>query len=387
MTSSGRKPPVWVFAGGGTGGHLTPGLAVAAELRRRDPACRIVFVGTRRPVEDQLLTSGTLERIVTPFRPPRDLLRHPVSWVTGAWKASREANRFLAREPVSAVIGLGGYACVPHVRAAVRRGIPVALLEQNVLPGRAVTWLARSAQVVCTAFEETRARLPRGAGVVLTGNPVRQEITVLDRAQENVGPFTLLVLGGSLGATPINAALRTILESRRWAGRPWRIVHQTGPADVARVEWSYLAGGAKLVTGPSSLTAEDATFSARVEPFFTDMPALYRSATLVLSRAGATTLAELACAGLPSILIPYPQATANHQTHNAEAFVRAGAARIIQQDTNPARTGEHVASLVEELASRSDLLTAMSTAARTLARPDAAERVADCLESIARTWR
>jgi UDP-N-acetylglucosamine--N-acetylmuramyl-(pentapeptide) pyrophosphoryl-undecaprenol N-acetylglucosamine transferase len=380
-----HAPPTWLFAGGGTGGHLTPGLAVAAALRRRNPACRILFVGTDRHVEGRLLAGTGYERISTPFRPPGDLARAPWRWLTTAWRAMREADRFFAAEGVSGVIGLGGYSCYPHVRSAARRGVPTLLLEQNAPPGRAVRWLARQVDLVCASFNETATLLPRGARCDVVGNPVRPEIAALasEPLPENLPaaePFTLLVLGGSLGATPLNDAIRAILESGRWSNRPLRVIHQTGPTDVARVEWAYKRAGARLEI---SSTESVAGLAARVEPFFTDMPGLYRAADLVVSRAGATTLAELACAGLPAILVPYPQAAANHQSANANVWERHGAAVTVPQHDDPRQTGDRIASVVEELWRSPARLAALSHAARGLARPDAAERVADRLLELA----
>jgi UDP-N-acetylglucosamine--N-acetylmuramyl-(pentapeptide) pyrophosphoryl-undecaprenol N-acetylglucosamine transferase len=369
-----EEPRVWLFAGGGTGGHLTPGLAVAAALRRRDPGCRILFAGTDRHVEGRLLEGTGYERVTTPFRPPGELLRAPWRWLSSGWRALREAERFFDEQRVTGVIGLGGYSCYPHMRGAVRRGIPTLLLEQNAIPGRAVHWLAKRVDRVCVSFDETPGLLPRGTRCVVTGNPVRPEIAAMANEPRTSGPFTLLILGGSLGATPLNHAIRTILESGHWSNRPWRIIHQTGPADVARVEWSYRKGGARLdhPTPCSGLTA-------RVEPFFGDMPGLYREATLVISRAGATTLAELACVCLPSILVPYPHAAANHQAANANTFEQNGASLVVPQETDPARTGETLARVIDELSQAPERLSAMTRAARTLSRPDAAERVAGIL--------
>ncbi len=384
-----RGSPTWLFAGGGTGGHLTPGLAVAAALRRRDPACRILFAGTDRHVEGRLLAGTGYERVSTPFRPLGDLVRAPWRWLTTAWRAMREADRFFVSEHVSGVIGLGGYSCYPHVRSAVRHGVPTLLLEQNVPPGRAVHWLARRVDLVCVSFEETSARLPHGTRYDVVGNPVRPEIATM--ASEPLadklgagGPFTLLILGGSLGATPLNDAIRTILESGRWSNQSLRVIHQTGPTDVARVEWSYKRAGARLDI-PS--TEHSAGLAARVEPFFSDMPGLYRAADLVVSRAGATTLAELACAGLPAILIPYPQAAANHQSINAHVWEGHGAAVTVPQQEDARLTGDRIAATVEELRRTPARLAALSRAARALARPDAAEQVADRLQELATRQR
>jgi UDP-N-acetylglucosamine--N-acetylmuramyl-(pentapeptide) pyrophosphoryl-undecaprenol N-acetylglucosamine transferase len=362
-------PTCYLFAGGGTGGHLTPGLAVAAELRQRDSDCRIVFAGTDRPLELRLIASAGYERIGLPVESTQMLLRNPFRFATRNFRAYRLAQRLLDLDRADGVIGLGGFASMPTVLAATRRNIPTILLEQNAIPGRATRFLSRHASTVCTAFQATENVLKSGARVEVTGNPVRAEIAELSHrsCQSDTGAQrTLLVLGGSQGAESLNGAVMRMLERHPLPLAGWQIVHQTGAAQHLEMERRYRA----------------AHLTAVVAPFFDDMPARYASATLVVSRAGATTLAELACAACPAILLPYPHAVDNHQLANARLVESAGAAIVILHDSNPEATRDHLADAVAALAADAPRRAAMQQQMRQLARPDAARNVVDILQSL-----
>ena len=358
----------FIFAGGGTGGHLFPGVAVALELKRREPNARLLFVGSERELEQTILARHGLEHRSLPVESLRELSRHPWRFATRNWTAWRAARQMMREERPSVVIGLGGYASAPLVWQASRARCPVVLLEQNVIPGRATRWFSRSANLVCTSFAETRERLPRGVKVEVTGNPVRREIAELTSHQATTAPRELLVLGGSQGADSLNEAVVATLRLLAEARSGWRVVHQTGARQVEAMRHAYA----------------ELSIDAVVEPFFDDMLARYRAASLVVSRAGATTLAELACCGLPMILVPYPHAADDHQRANAFAFVERGAAIVVEHRANVDAT---VAALVDPLKA---LLTdeprrsAMSVAARDGTHPDAASVVVDRLIEMAR---
>lgn len=372
MTAS----PTYVFAGGGTGGHLFPGLAVAEELLSRDGTAEIQFIGCGRGLERAIISAYGYGYWPLSVEPSTGLRRRPLRFVRRNWRAYRAARRWLAARRPEAVIGLGGFASVPVVWAATRSGLRTILLEQNVVPGRATRWLSRRASAVCLAFSETASRLPK-AQCIVTGNPVRSSIArlatddpgprVASRGTGNRAP-TLLILGGSQGARAVNEAVLSAAEplSRPLAG--WNLLHQTGRDQEALVRNRYRALG----------------LQATVSAFFDEPASLYAQADLAISRAGGTTLAELACAGCPAVMIPYPHAVDDHQLGNARIFEAPGACRIVRQSPDAAVTAERLREELSLLLEDPRQLAKMSQAMRALARPVAAEAVADELMSLPR---
>ena len=303
--------PTFLFAGGGTGGHLFPGIAIADELRRRNNSARIVFVGSTRDIEAKILTEHRIEHRTLAVESLTTWKRSPYRFVRGNWQAWRAAKRLLNELHPSAVIGLGGYASAPLVWAASRCRVPVILIEQNVIPGRTTRWLSRFADHVCVTFEESRSRLTGARQITVTGNPVREQIAALHANSPLTSPQsvdiiskpTLLILGGSQGADSLNDAVMAAISRLPEMVSDWKLIHQTGPRQVDQIRSMYSNLG----------------LNAQVESFFYDLPQRYASATVVISRAGATTLAELACDGVPMILVPYPHAADDHQRENAFA--------------------------------------------------------------------
>jgi UDP-N-acetylglucosamine--N-acetylmuramyl-(pentapeptide) pyrophosphoryl-undecaprenol N-acetylglucosamine transferase len=289
------------------------------------------------------------------------LKRNPGRFAWRNWSAYRAARRVLEEMRPAAVIGCGGFASVPPVLAASHAGVPILLLEQNASPGRATVWLARRAAGVCVAFEESVAELPRGVRIVITGNPVREEIAALagERRGARDRVRTLLVLGGSQGAGSLNAAVSAACLKLAGELRGWRVIHQTGPGQEGPVLDGYAKWGIDAV----------------VEPFLADMAGAYRAADVVISRAGATTLAELACAGLPAVLVPYPHAARDHQRHNAEALAHKGAAVCVIEQTDSIETVRILVQAVAPLLRGESQRSALSAAMRQRARPDAAQVV------------
>lgn len=360
----------FIFAGGGTGGHLFPGIAVAEELLRREPEARILFAGSEREVERRILSSRGFAHVSLPVESTALLRRRPVSFAWRNLRALLAARRLLKTESPSAVVGLGGFVSFLPARAAIRRGIPLLLLEQNAVPGRATRRLCRSAAAIGSAYSEALALLPRTAATArVTGNPVRRDIAALHEqgARHRNAAAMLLVLGGSQGAVALNEAV--LLAASRLPAElaGWQIVHQTGEGYDATVRARY----------------EELGLRARVEPFFEQMAALYHGADIVISRAGGTTLAEIACAGCPALLVPYPHAVDDHQRRNAEVYESAGAARIILQQESPAATADRLESELRRLLDEAEALDAMRTAMRALARPQAAGEVVDLLLELA----
>ncbi len=366
------QPRTFILTGGGTGGHLYPGVAVALELQRREADARLLFVGSERTLEQTILSRHQFERRGLSVEPPRELTRHPWRFVTRNWSAWRAARQLIHTERPSAVIGLGGYASAPLVWEASCAGCPVALLEQNVIPGRATRWLSRLASVVCTSFNETAQQLPRGVTVELTGNPVRREIIeAMPSISETLAtaahaPRELLILGGSQGADSLNEAVVAALQLIGDACAGWRIVHQTGPRQVDAMRAAHAALSTNFL----------------VEAFFDDMPARYRAASLVVSRAGATTLAELACAGLPAILLPYRHAIDNHQRANALVHSADGAASLVEHLASNTETSTALATALCRPMQDDELRSRMSRSARDLARPLATQAVVDRVLSM-----
>jgi UDP-N-acetylglucosamine--N-acetylmuramyl-(pentapeptide) pyrophosphoryl-undecaprenol N-acetylglucosamine transferase len=362
---------VYLFAGGGTGGHLFPGIAVAEQLLTQRPEARILFVGSDRSIERQILAGTPFLHCELPAPSLAVVRRHPLQFARQLNAARRQARELLERESPLAVIGCGGFASAAPVYAAWRQSVPFVLLEQNTIPGRATRWLSRLGGTVCLSFEAARSHLPSSARTLVTGNPVRREIEELanrpnETARQPGEIRTLLVLGGSQGARPVNEMLIDFANRSAHALAGWQVVHQTGQADVGRVRQAYAAAG----------------IDADVAAFFPNLAVQYRQASLVVSRAGATTLAELACAATPAVLVPYPQAMDNHQWHNARVFEQAGAAVIVEQQSDPTAGSQAFDETLSRLLNDEHRRATMARAMAGLARPDAAARVVDCLMAL-----
>lgn len=352
-----------MIAGGGTGGHLFPGIAVAEAARRRDPMTEIVFVGSPRGIEARVVPNAGFALELLPGAPLRGLGVVGKATAVGALaRGTVGARALVARFKPDAIVGLGGYASAPAVLAGKLARVPIVLLEQNAKPGMTTRLLARLADRVCVSFPDTVRGFPAGLAVC-TGNPVRIFATSATARQAGL---TIAIVGGSAGAHRLNEAgpaLRAAL-----ADVPGlRIVHQTGLAEEAAVRTAY-AGAAGV----------------DVRAFITDMGAVYAAADLIVCRAGATTIAELAAQGLPAIFVPYPHAADDHQRANAEALVHAGAARMVLDHQ---ATGRRLAEEVRELVAAPEALPEMRRRMRQFARPDAAERVLDVVETLARERR
>lgn len=356
-----------LFAGGGSGGHLFPGLAVATALSRLRPDWRLHFVGSDRAIEHDIMQGQAWPHTPLPVMSPSVGLRRPIAFLTSNGKAWSVTKRFWKTRPPRAVVGLGGFASVPALWVASRRRTPMVLLEQNAIPGRATRWFAKSATTVCLGFEEAASALPSVAKTLTTGNPVRDEISALGREHPLITPKTLLILGGSQGAGGLNRAMAAWVVAWPHDLRGWQIVHQAGPHDVDELTRAYHTAG----------------LSAQVNEFIADMAAAYSSATMVIARAGATTLSELACAGLPAILVPFPHAADNHQRRNAASFVQAGAAVCVEQQPVRADTAAMLAREFAAITNDPSRLASMSAAMKQRGRPDAAEQVARLVLDLA----
>jgi UDP-N-acetylglucosamine--N-acetylmuramyl-(pentapeptide) pyrophosphoryl-undecaprenol N-acetylglucosamine transferase len=352
-------PLAVIVAGGGTGGHLYPGIAVAREIVRRDPSARVSFAGTSRGLEARVVPREGFELDV--IRSAGIKGKSLGSRLRGAvllLPSALDAWRIVARRKPDAVIGVGGYSSGPVVMMAALRGVPTMVLEQNVVPGLTNRLLARVVRAAAVTYEQT---LPffRGKGFV-SGNPVRSEFFETGSRLQVPGsrPGRILILGGSQGAHAINVAMVAAAPELVRAHAGLEIVHQTGDRDLAAARETYAGAG----------------IAARSESFLDAVAQEMTAADLVIGRAGATTLAELAAAGRPAVLIPLPTATDDHQRKNARVLVDAGAAEMIEQRE---LTGPQLAGVVSRLLGDPARLAAMGRAMRAFARPDAAGRIVD----------
>ena len=356
-----------LIAGGGTGGHLFPGLAVASALDRLRPGLTVAFVSAGRALE-----SRELARAGLPLERLRVRALRGTGWsgrlraLAALWPALWQARGIIARYRPGLVLAVGGYACFPLGLAAFLCRVPLAVQEQNAVPGLSNRLLSHLARVVFISFPAVEGRFPRGK-TRLTGNPVRPRLLeelaqwAPQRSPATEG-FTVLVLGGSQGAHSLNQALVQALPLLAPRRERLRFFHQTGERDQARVEEAYRRAG----------------FQARVGAFFPDMGRLYALAHLVICRAGAGTLTEVLAAGRAAVCVPYPFAAGDHQTENARALVEAGAARLV-----PDREldGPRAAALITEFMDHPGRREEMEEAAAALARPRAAADIARaCLQ-------
>jgi UDP-N-acetylglucosamine--N-acetylmuramyl-(pentapeptide) pyrophosphoryl-undecaprenol N-acetylglucosamine transferase len=351
-----------VFAGGGTGGHIFPGIAVARALERISREWRCEFWGVGRPVETSLFEKEAVRARVLPAAPmpknPLGLPRFACKIAAGYFKA----RSLLKQEGISVVVGLGSYSSFAPVLAARHMGLPTVLLEQNVIPGKATRKLAAGASAVCATWPECKERLPAKTRLFVTGNPVRRGIVEAAMANSYRLSGPIVVLGGSTGAVGLNTAVIGAVETLRETER--RIVHQTGQSDYERVKAAYKKAGV----------------DADVRPFFDDMAETYTNACLLIARGGGTTLAEAALFGIPSVLIPYPHHGDLHQRANAEVFEQAGAAQIIEENSAaPAALGNFVRTTLSSPAG----LDSMHAASLALGRPEAADAVAAMVRELA----
>jgi UDP-N-acetylglucosamine--N-acetylmuramyl-(pentapeptide) pyrophosphoryl-undecaprenol N-acetylglucosamine transferase len=355
-----------IFAGGGTGGHLFPAIAVMEELRRREPELEVLFVGTARGIETKVIPQLG-ERLscltVSPLkgRSPGQLMKSLAALPGAGLEAASLVRSFRP----SLVIGVGGYAAGPMVVAARTLGVPTALLEQNAHVGLTNRLLSRVVQRAYLSFDETAAQFPART-VRVFGNPVRRAF-VSAGTMARVDPLgfemrarRVLVVGGSQGAKVLNQVVPEALARAGLGDRGIEIVHQTGHAMCDEVSAHYARLGLR----------------AEVTPFIDDMARAYASAALVIGRAGATSLAEICAVGRPSLLIPFPFAADDHQWHNARALETRGAAIAMREEgLDVAVLGQRIAELLNEPAKR----TAMAEAARALGKPDAAAAIVDDL--------
>jgi UDP-N-acetylglucosamine--N-acetylmuramyl-(pentapeptide) pyrophosphoryl-undecaprenol N-acetylglucosamine transferase len=368
MTSPGANTPFVAIACGGTGGHLFPGLAVAEQLQKR--GCAVALLVSPKDVDQEAVKSARGMEIFT--LPAIALQNRNYFSFAGSFVKSLFATKkiFRQRRP-AAVLAMGGFTSAPPIWVGKDFGAKTFLHESNTIPGRANRFLARFVDEAFVGFPSAAARL-RARKVTTTGTPVRSQFQPGDaavyRALFRLDPRrpTILVMGGSQGASGLNDLILSALPSLGDRAPTWQWLHLTGPNDAEKVKAAYDARG----------------FKAAVKPFLAEMDLALGAATIAVSRAGASSLAEIAAMRLPSLLVPYPAAADNHQFYNAQAFETTGAAQLLEQkNATPEKVAALLRELVEDAAARANIQAALAQ----WHAPKAAEQIADImLAAIAR---
>lgn len=361
-----------LFAGGGSGGHLYPAITVARLLLQHRICDSAVFLTSTRRIDAHIMSTATketpgLQWISSVSIPAGNRLQRALAFPASLLKARRATLSLLRDIHPMLCVGIGAYASVAASLVCARRKIPLVLMEQNVVPGRASCFLSRYARLMLAGLpiadpESSGIRCP----VVTAGVPVRPEIASLTsssaiRKADQQEPRHLLILGGSQGAGTLNELAAKAVLTEGVLPKHWRVTHQTGESDFQRTQAHY-----------SAYSRSD---NIRVCAYLEDMTSALRTADLVISRSGAGVLAELACAGATAVLVPLPSSAGQHQRLNAEHFAAVGAARIVIQN-HPA-TEQLLCDVIRQLTQQPELRHAMSTAASTLARPFAAQHAAN----------
>ncbi|MDE3197096.1 MAG: undecaprenyldiphospho-muramoylpentapeptide beta-N-acetylglucosaminyltransferase [Acidobacteriota bacterium] len=353
----------FLMAGGGTGGHVIPAIAVAHELVREGHEA--IFAGTERGAEARLVPAAGFR--LEPIRVGGLKNLGLATRIVSVWRLMAETFglvRRLGEWKPAAVFSMGGYVAGPAVLAALARRVPVVVMEPNAVPGVTNRWIARWVRRALISFEETKRFFPAGRTEV-TGLPVREEFFAMAPKAAS-GEFTVLITGGSQGSQKLNNAARESWPLLRESGLPIRLIHQTGAPMFEELKRDFEGTGLK----------------GEISAFISDMPAAFASADLIVCRTGAGSVSELAAAGKPSVLIPFPFAADDHQLKNAQAFERAGAGILsLDREWNGQRFFEIVKNLYEDR----PRLASMGQNARKLAHHGAARRAAQILIDIAAT--
>ena len=368
--------PTILFAGGGTGGHLYPGLSVAQALKKIYPAARPLFLCTQRDIDRIILEPTGFPFITQPIVPPLTT----VPGLLKFWKSWRETKdlvrQHIRKERPAAILGLGGYAAGVAVKYCATHKIPAAILNQDVIPGKANQYLMRYVSTVCCQFEQTREHVSaeHREKIKTTGCPIRPEILNLPnradasrRLELDPNLQTLVITGASQGAQTVNAAILAVLSDLKLQG--WQILHLAGRELAVAVRDAYR----NLQTSPV----------VRVIDFTPEMADVWAVADLAIARSGASTCAELCACGLPSILMPYPFHKDLHQRANAKVLADAGAAILLDDEKDPKKNAAKLRPALEPLLYDATKRRAMAEAAKKLARPDAALRVAQLVAELA----
>jgi UDP-N-acetylglucosamine--N-acetylmuramyl-(pentapeptide) pyrophosphoryl-undecaprenol N-acetylglucosamine transferase len=365
------SPITIILAGGGTGGHLYPGIAVAEALKSVLPAARPLFLCTTREIDRVILTPTGFEFIPQPIVPPRfaDVLKVIVTWR----QTRAQVGEILADRKPAVVVGLGGYAAGTAVRSAAGKKIPTAILNPDVIPGKANRYLMPHCRLICCQFEQSIQHIPSKdrTKVKITGCPIRKDIRAFPAradaaARLQIDPMlrTLVVTGASQGAVTINAAMIALAAGIKLNG--WQILHLAGREHGEEVRAGY----------------REKNIPASVIDFTPDMADVWAVADLTVSRSGASSCAELTACGIPSILMPYPFHKDLHQRANAKVLADAGAAVLMDDEKDPTKNSQNLRPILESLLYDVPKRQQMSESAKKLGRPDAAEAVAKAIADL-----
>jgi UDP-N-acetylglucosamine--N-acetylmuramyl-(pentapeptide) pyrophosphoryl-undecaprenol N-acetylglucosamine transferase len=354
-----------LIAAGGTGGHIYPGIAIANEILDRDPASEVLFVGTARGLEKRIVPENGFQLALINSAGLKNVgLVGKLKGMMVLPRSFWEARKIIREFRPDVVVGAGGYVSGPVVMTAHFMKLPTMIMDSNALPGFANRRLARYVDKAALTFD---AALPYfGSKGIVTGNPVRKEFFTIAESRPSK-PVNVLIFGGSQGARAINNAIVEALPLLAERRADMRITHQTGEAQYEEIRLAY---------------AESGWDDVQVREYISNMVEAFEAADLIISRAGATTCAEATAAGRAALMIPFPTAADDHQRKNAEAMAEKGAARmILQADLNGKVLAHEIVDLIDDPAT----LARMGSAARSLARPDAAAAAVDMIESLAKS--
>jgi UDP-N-acetylglucosamine--N-acetylmuramyl-(pentapeptide) pyrophosphoryl-undecaprenol N-acetylglucosamine transferase len=358
-------------SGGGTGGHIYPALALIREIQKKDENVEFLYIGTEKGLESKLVPRENIpfkSIHITGFK--RKISFENVKTVLRFLKGVSDSKKMLNEFKPDVVIGTGGYVCGPVVYAAAKMGIPTIVHEQNSVPGLTNKFLSRYVDKIAICFEEAREFFPEQK-VVLTGNPRASEVLGQDGIKGRLSAGlklklpTVLIFGGSRGARPINEAV--VKSLTELSGKPYQVLYVTGD-----VHFEDIQKEVELVGNPENVI---------IKPFIHNMPEVLSGVDLTVSRAGATTLAELTSLGIPSILVPSPYVTDNHQEKNARALSENGAARLLLEKD---LTGPKLVESIDHILGNEEKLAQMKKAAKKLGIPDAAQRLYRLMEELAK---
>jgi UDP-N-acetylglucosamine--N-acetylmuramyl-(pentapeptide) pyrophosphoryl-undecaprenol N-acetylglucosamine transferase len=366
------------LAGGGTGGHLYPGIAVADSLRQRLPDCRPIFLCTQKEIDRVILEAAKFQFVPQPIVPPV----RTVGGLLKFWRSWRETKDLvvgeIAKRRPAAVVGLGGYAAGVAVKTASLKKIPTAIINPDVIPGKANQYLARYARHICCQFEKSRGYFSSSqrSKITVTGCPIRSEIanpparaTAAIRLGLDPNLMTLAVTGASLGAQTVNEATLEMFRNVKLQG--WQVLHLAGREHALNVREGY----------------RELEIAARVVDFTPAMADVWAVSDLAISRAGASSCAELTACGVASVLMPYPYHRDMHQRANAEVLADAGAAVLVDDEKDAKKNATKLAAVVGPLLYDQSKRAAMAAAAKGMGRPDAADAVAKLVIEMAQEKR
>lgn len=351
------------ISGGGTGGHIYPAIAICRELLQLEPGVRMIYIGGKGKREADIVPRYGLD--FTPIYVESFPRRLSARWLKVALRVPMgfiESLLVLKRFSPQLVIGTGGYVCGPVLLGALILHIPMMIQEQNAMPGVTNRIMGRWADEIHVPFKAAVKFFPSGR-TRITANPIRPEIATMAEGKGNKDKLTILVVGGSQGASSINKAVLDALKYLDKFAPGIQMIHQTGKADFLTVKEAY----------------DKSPFAAIVQPYFDAMEEVYAVADLVICRAGAMTIAEITACGLPAVLIPYPFAAADHQTFNARALEERGAGVMIRDDQ---LTGDRLANVLLSLIQDRGKLNDMAEKSRSLGRPGAAREIAQAALSL-----